>query len=162
MAEENTQEVAPKSSKTMLIVILVVVVNLIIAGVVIVVFVMGGKDSEAAKSEASAAAVAPTNGPGTLLPMENFVVNIKGEEGGKYLKASIVLEMKGETAADMFAKWEKLLRNEVLVYLSSLDVEETRSVKQKRAIETKLKEILNGRIGSNEILGVYFTEFVTQ
>ena len=162
MAEENTQEIAPKKSKTMLIVIIVVVLNLVIAGVVVVVFVMGGEEKAAATAPSPSAIAAPTNGPGTLLPMENFVVNVKGEEGGKYLKASIVLEMKAENAADLFGKWEKILRNEVLVYLSSLDVEETRTVKQKRTIEGKLKDILNQRIGIEAVSGVYFTEFVTQ
>lgn len=163
MAEENTQEQPPKSSKSMLIIILVVVVNLVIIGVVVGVFVLGKKsDTPAAPAAAAAAAISPAAGPGVLMPMDNFVVNVRGEEGGKYLKASIVVEMKQEGAADVFSKWEKLLRNEVLVYLASVDVEETYTAKQKRAIEMKIKDILNERMGTNLLSGVYFTEFVTQ
>ena len=162
MAEENIQEQPAKSSKTMLIVILVVVVNLVIVGVVVGVFVMGKKGDTPEAAAAAPAAVGPTAGPGTLMPMDNFVVNVHSEEGGKYLKASIVVEMKVEGAADVFAKWERLLRNEVLVYLSGLEVEDTHTAKQKRAIQEKIKDILNRRIGTDLVSGVYFTEFVTQ
>jgi flagellar protein FliL len=168
MADENAQEAAPKKSKTMLIVILVVVVNVVIIGAVAAVFLLGGKEEPKAEAEAAAAAAAaatpaaPGGGPGLLMPMDNFVVNIQSEEGGRYLKASLIVELKAENMGEAFAKWEKLLRNEVLVYLSGVDVEDTRSAKQKRKIEGKLKKILNDRIGTEMITGVYFTEFVTQ
>lgn len=160
MAEENIQEQPPKSSKTMLIVILVVVVNLVIIGVVVF-FVLGKKDAPA-EPAAAAAMIGPTGGPGMLMPMDNFVVNVRGQDGGKYLKASIVVELKSEGAVDAFNKWDKLLRNEVLVYLSSVEVEDTYTAKQKRVIEEKIKDIINDRIGTDLVTGAYFTEFVTQ
>lgn len=164
MADDNAQEAAPKKSKTMLIVILVVV-NVVIIGVVAAVFLMGGKEDAKPEGEAAAAEAvpaAPGSGPGPLMPMDNFVVNVQGEEGGRYLKASLAVELKAETMGEAFGKWEKLLRNEVLVYLSGLEVADTRSAKQKRNIEKKLKKVLNDRVGTEMIAGVYFTEFVTQ
>ena len=74
----------------------------------------------------------------------------------------MVVELSNELLTDSFSKWQRLLRNEVLVYLSSLDVEQTRTVKQKRQIEGRLKAIINKRVGTELASGVYFTEFVTQ
>ena len=164
MAEENEFEETQKKSKTMLIIIIAIVVNVAIVAVVIV--VLSGKGGDSKPDPKAAAATpnvpAPGQGPGPLVEMDNFVVNVQSEEGAKYLKAGLVVELTHETMNDPFGKWDRLLRNEVLIYLSSLDVEQTRTVKQKRNIEGRLKAIINKRIGTEMVSGVYFTEFVTQ
>ena len=163
MADQNEFE-APKKSKTMLIVIIVIAVNLAIGGVVIVVM-MGGKSGGDVGGQANVpttVAKAQGDGPGPIIQLENFVVNIQSDEGSKYLKAAIAVELSDPSVQDLFRKWDQVARNEVLIYLSSLEVAETITAKQKRLIEDRLKGILNKRIGANIIVNVYFTEFVTQ
>ena len=163
MAEDNELEKTQKKSKTMLIVIIVVVVNLVIGGVVVAVMMSGGEaPAPAAGGGAAPVSRAVGEGPGPLIEMENFVVNIQSEEGSKYLKAAIVVELADASVQEAFSQYEKLVRNEVLVFLSSLEVAETITTKQKRLIETRMKSIINKRIGSDIVVGVYFTEFVTQ
>jgi flagellar FliL protein len=101
-------------------------------------------------------------GPGPLVQMANFVVNIQSDEGAKYLKAAIVVELGNPQALDSFKQWEQIVRNEVLVFLSSLEAAETITVKQKRMVENRLRGIINKRVGAEIVVGVYFTEFVTQ
>ena len=171
MAEENEQGQPQKKSKTMLIVIIVVVVNLVIGGAVVAVMMSGGNEKPAAPASGGGGgggdddapmARMSGEGPGPLVQMENFVVNIQSDEGAKYLKAAIVVELAGTDAQESFKQWEQLIRNEVLVFLSSLEVAETITVKQKRLIEKRLRGIINKRIGADIVVGVYFTEFVTQ
>jgi flagellar FliL protein len=164
MPEEQEIEEIPKKSKTMLIVIIAIVVNVAIVAVVLIVFVGGGSSGEqAAKKSADAAHPASLgNSPGPLVEMDNFVVNVNSDEGTKYLKAAVVVELTHETLNEPFEKWKQVIRNEMLVYLSSLEVDETRTIKQKRKIEGHLKGIVNKRVGADMVSGVYFTEFVTQ
>jgi flagellar protein FliL len=168
MAEEKELDQSKKKSKTMLIVIIVVVVNLAIGGVVVAVMMSGGGEKAAAAQPAGggggAAPVmrASGEGPGPIIEMDNFVVNIQSDEGSKYLKAAIVVELGDSSVQDIFSQWKPLVRNEVLVFLSSLEVAETITVKQKRLVENRLKGIINKRVGSDIVVGVYFTEFVTQ
>ena len=91
MAEENEFEEPQKKSKTMLIVIIAIVVNVAIVAVVIVVLTGTGKEAKAdPKAEVAAPQVAaPGQGPGPLVEMDNFVVNVQSEEGAKYLKAGL-------------------------------------------------------------------------
>ena len=159
MAEENNLE-QPKKSKTMLIVIIVVGLNLVIGGVVV--FVMMGSNSGEAAQAAAPKAVRSTIGPGPIIQQDNFVVNIQSDEGAKYLKAALAIELADPSVQEEFNKWDKLVRNEILIYLSSLEVAETITAKQKRIIENTMKDIVNKRIGSEIVTGVYFTEFVTQ
>ncbi len=172
MAEEKIEDQLPKKSKTPLIIAIAVIVNLIIVGVVMF-GKGGGKKGSKAEGEEGASAEAEHEGegesekgrgkaPGPLMPMDNFIVNVRSDEGGRYLKASIVVELKKDGYKETFSKWEKLLRNEILVYLSGVDAKDTETVKQKRNMEGKIKEILNKRVGKEMVSGVYFTEFVTQ
>jgi flagellar protein FliL len=99
---------------------------------------------------------------GPLVDVDGFIVNIPGEDGNHYLKASVAVELESESAKSHFEEKMQVVRNEVLMYLSGLSLGSTRSVKQKRDIEHGLKKLLNARLGDEIVAGAYFTEFVTQ
>ncbi len=162
MADENELEQSPKKSKTMLIVIIVVGLNLAIGGVVVAIVMSDSGASEAAPKQAAPAVRMPGSGPGPIIQLENFVVNIQSDEGTRYLKAAVAIELTDASVQEAFTQWDKLVRNEVLIYLSSLEIAETITAKQKRVLENDLKGIINKRIGADLVSGVYFTEFVTQ
>ncbi|MCP4606243.1 MAG: hypothetical protein GY847_37995 [Proteobacteria bacterium] len=160
---DEVEEVAPKKSKTMLIVIIVVGVNVAIAGGVLA-FTMGSGSApaEEASPEKKRGAAKTSGEPGPLVKMDNFIVNIDSDEGRQYLKTAIIVELVGEDVIPYFEKMRMLVRNEMLMYLSSLDVESARTVKHKQAIQARLKKLINKRLGDELAVGVYFTEFVTQ
>ncbi len=161
MADEvqEMEEELQKKPKTMLFVIIGVVV-LVVVGVVVVVLMTGGDSAEA--EAAPAEVVDPKGGPGPLVTLSDFVVNIRAEEGTRFLKTKIVVELVSDTVTDRFDKSRMIVRNEVLMYLSSLEEEKTQTVKQKRAIESHLRKTVNKRLKAKLIKGVFFTEFVTQ
>ncbi len=158
MADE-VEEQEPKKSKLPLIII-AVTVNVAIAGV-IVVMLMGSSGSEAAP--APEAKVEPAPGIGPLIALDDFIVNVEGENGvQKYLKAALSIELKNDLGQAPFEEAQMLVRNEVLMYLSSLSLEQIKTVKQKKVIQETLKKRINKRLKGDLVAGVYFTEFVTQ
>ncbi len=160
MADETQEleEELQQKPKTMLIVIIAVAV-VVVVGVVVVVLTMGGSS----EAEAAPQPVAnPGGGPGPLITLSDFVVNIRAEEGSRFLKTKVVVELVNETVIERFDKSRMLVRNEVLMYLSSLEEDKMQTVKQKRAVETHLKKIINKRLKADLITGVFFTEFVMQ
>lgn len=169
MAEEEAAQVeegaAPKKSKTMLIVIIVVAVNVAIAAVVLV-LVLGSSGEEAAAGAAPATPAPPVPGaqvgPGTLVTLDTFIVNIQGEEGSQYLKTGVVFELVPGAEASTIEPWKTVIRNEVLMYLSSLETRQTRTVKQKQGLQNHIKKITNKKLKADLVANVYFTEFVTQ
>ncbi|MCU0664252.1 MAG: flagellar basal body-associated FliL family protein [Myxococcota bacterium] len=162
MSEEakDKAEAPPAKSKSMLVIIIAAVGGIAITGVVMF-FVMGNKSSGPDPAKAAPVAV-PTNEFGPVVDMPDFVVNIQSEEGTAYLKVKISLELIAETATETVNKAMPVLRNEVLMYLSSLSVAEVRTTQQKEEIQGKLKEGLNKRLKAELVKSVFFTEFVTQ
>ncbi len=163
MADETEgEELAPKKSKTMIIVIVVVAVNLGIVGVVLAVTLGSGGSAPPNQAGANRPGAGQSAEPGPIVKLNNFVVNVDSDEGRVYLKATIVVELGNDQDMSFFEKSQMLVRNEVLMYLSSLDAQGTRTVKQKKGIQSRLKTLINKRLGAEIITGVYFTEFVTQ
>ncbi|MCP4679346.1 MAG: flagellar basal body-associated FliL family protein [Deltaproteobacteria bacterium] len=162
MTDESEQEYQPKSSKVVIIVVVVAVVVLAAVGIVLAV-TLSSSNAKASKSDDKQnPASRSANQPGPLVKLDNFIVNIASDEGGKYLKTALVLELGSPDDASSLEKSEMLVRNEVLMYLSSLDVEGTQTVKQKKALQKRLKKLINKRLKRNIVNGVYFTEFVAQ
>jgi len=164
MGEEEKSEGAPKK-KFPLLPVVFGVMNLGAIGVALVVVLGGGKTQEAAAGEPTTAGepkTGPTGSPGPVKKMDPFIVNIGTGESSRYLKAGIAVELMREDDVTIYEKSELLVRNEILMYLSSLTPEKVDTVAQKQAIEHQLKGLINKRVGASYVRGVYFTEFVTQ
>ncbi len=156
---EEAKSQAPKS-KTKLIVIIVVVLNVVgIAGAAF--FLMGGK-SEKGAEEDPAAAFQKGNEPGPLIDLQPFVVNIDSPAGTGYLKVGVTLELPNQQTVEHFEKVRMLARNEVLMHLSSLATEDTKTKENKVELQNKLRDAINKRLGREFVITVLFTEFVTQ
>ncbi len=166
MAEEieETEDSPPKSKKGLIIAVVVAVVNIVLIGGGFF-FLTGSKDAAAdgdvAKSKKKTKSAA-TKEMGPLVNLDGFVVNLEQGERTRYLKTALTVALADEAAKEQFEKSKMLVRNEVLMYLSSLDIEKMKGVKQKKAIQSKLKKLINKRLKSDIVDGVYFTEFVTQ
>jgi len=151
-----------KGGSKMIIVVAIVGVLLVAVIAVLVVFLLRPSSAAAAAPATAVVVVNPVAELGPVVDMDSFVVNVKNGEGQVYLKAAISLEMVDTAAQDTFTKWTKLMRNEVLMYLAGIDIEKSRTTKEKRQMETDIKNLMNKRIGSKIVKGVFFTEFVTQ
>lgn len=183
--KEETQEEEKsggKSNKMLLIIIVVVLVLIIALGAVAAILLMSDDEEDAtanqpaAKVQSAPATQTKTKSYssatmqqgrklsqiGVLYPLDTFTVNLKSDNGRRYLKVTMDLELSGqELTAEMDNK-TAVIRDRIIRILTSKTLEEVSSRKGKDKLTQQIKDTLNGMLDDGQILGVYFTEFVIQ
>ena len=136
--DQETEDAAPKRSKKKLLLVLVAV---LVVGAAAWWFVLKPSPPEEPK-------------PGAMLPLESTQINLAD---GHYLKIGIALQLV-EGAAEVDGS--KALDATIDLFsgqdVADISKEETRKA-LKRKLGTELEERYDG-----DVMGVYFTEFVTQ
>lgn len=187
--KKDSKEVSDKPEKKsnmLMIIIIAVLVLIIVAGAVVAVLLMGhdGEDPNAksahSSTEQSVSHGSENSAPskpkgnsedtesrklsqiGTLYPLETFTVNLKSDDGRRYLKAAISLELDGKELDKELEKKTAVLRDRIIRILSSKTLEEISSKKGKQQVSDQIVETLNSMIVDGSIKGIYFTEFVIQ
>lgn len=102
----------------------------------------------------SADADAPPK-PGVIVPLESTQINLAS---GHYLKIGIALQMIEGGHAEVDGS--KALDATIELF-SGRTVEEVGNAKERHNLKEELEEVL-GEAYHHEVMGVYFTEFVTQ
>jgi flagellar protein FliL len=102
------------------------------------------------------------SGKGPLLPLESMVTNLAEPDSDRYLKVSMQLRITGEGAKAEVEANLVPVRNQILLYLSSLTIADTSGADNKRDIQKRVKRIANEAMPTSRITQVYFTEFVIQ
>ncbi|PHS57846.1 MAG: flagellar basal body protein FliL [Sulfurimonas sp.] len=190
MAEEETKETEDaaetkekKSGNMLMIIIIVVLVLIIVGGAILAMLLMGGDDEQmqmqqnnapmvqqnqrgsARQSRGSSTALPysrPLSEIGILYPLDTFTVNLKSDQGRRYLKATMSLELNGdELSLELDAK-SPVIRDRVIRILSSKTLEEISSKKGKQKVSEQIMDTLNSMIKDGNVQGIYFTEFVIQ
>ena len=183
---KEVPEKTEKKSNMLMIIIIAVLVLIIVAGAVVAVLLMShdGEDPNAksahpaTEQSASHGAEAPAPSKpksnsedgesrklsqiGTLYPLETFTVNLKSDDGRRYLKAAISLELDGKELDKELEKKTAVLRDRIIRILSSKTIEEISSKKGKQQVSDQITETLNSMIVDGSIKSIYFTEFVIQ
>jgi flagellar FliL protein len=112
----------------------------------------------------------PVRGPSTLMklgdPKEGLIVNIGGVNSGRYLKISIILEVKTdkkqqEAAGKSQSPEEIKMLDTVIHTLRSLKTDEFEPSKQDR-LKDLLKQEINKNLGEERVYDVYVTNLVVQ
>jgi flagellar FliL protein len=110
--------------------------------------------------EAAASAEEQPGGP--LLALDSMVTNMAEPDTDRYLKVSMQLRLTSEAARVEVEAQLVPVRNQILLYLSSLTVADTSGADNKRDIQKRVKRIANEAMPTSRITQVYFTEFVIQ
>jgi flagellar FliL protein len=93
--------------------------------------------------------------PGEVLPLEAVQINLAG---GHYLRVGIALQMTAAVAHE--PDGSKALDATIDLF-SGMDIEELADPKERRHLKEELAEKLEHEY-HGDVMGVYFTEFVTQ
>lgn len=121
------------------------------------------KKQEAAEASASAKANAKVaNQIGPLFKMDTFIVNLSGDSGSRYLKATMQLELSDVAVTDELMGRNPQVRDLILTLLSSKSFADISSTAGKFALREEMVSRLNEVLASGEVRQVYFTEFVVQ
>jgi flagellar protein FliL len=92
--------------------------------------------------------------PGEVVSLDPIQINLEGEH---YLRVGIALQLTAKTKE---ADGSKAL-DATITEFSGLSIAEVNDVKKRAALKKELQHHL-GELYEGEVMGVYFTEFVTQ
>ena len=169
--EEEGQEgeEKPKKSKKLIIIIAVIVLVLIIGGVGAFFALKAPKGGEGAAEGAAQEEEAKTEegaaeGHGeveaNLFPLETFIVNLQVK--GSFLKVDIQLEFAAAEEMKSAEKEVPRLRDTIIQILSSKTAAEILTSDGKEKLKDELRQSINGLLGEEKVVEVYFTEFIIQ
>ncbi len=181
--EETTEEVGTgkKSKNTLMIIIIAVLVLIVIGGAITAVLLMGGDDEVQAQQQMAPAPQAQEqrsssrsrgnsnimsskklSDVGYLFNLDTFTVNLKSDQGRRYLKANVALELSGEELSMELQNKIPVIRDRIIRILSSKTLEEVNTKKGKFKISEQITDTLNAMLVDGSVQGIYFTEFVIQ
>jgi len=104
--------------------------------------------------------VAAVEGP--VVTVDPFVVNLRDEGVSRYLKAGFELELANAKAVTELEKAKRVVRDELLRYLSGLTVAETLGEEGKQRIGDAILERLTRVLGPDRVKRLFFVDFVIQ
>jgi flagellar FliL protein len=117
--------------------------------------------------------VAPTPAPASAMKTPeyyslspNFVVNLQGERGSRFLMVEMELMSRRDDTFSGVEQYEPRIRNDLLMLLSNLDREGIATVEQRQKLQTDALEVINSVLkeesGKGGVDAVYFSKFVVQ
>ncbi|MBE3606955.1 flagellar basal body-associated protein FliL [Campylobacter sp. RM13119] len=166
-------------SKSVLIVIIVAIfVLLLIVGALVAFLLLGDDDTAQANAamqqpqQQQVAQFTPASqsnkrtvnyaNMGPIYPLDQFIVNLLSENGSRFLKTKIDMEQSAETLTPELDKKKALLRDIIIVTLSSKTYEEVSTSKGKDKLKDEIVGKLNEVLSDGYIKNIYFTDFVVQ
>jgi len=99
---------------------------------------------------------------GPMYPMDQFIVNLLNENGSRYLKTTIDLEMDKQELSAELDKKKAIIRDIIIKILSSKTFEEISTVKGKERLKEEIVDQINRILSDGEIQNIFFTDFVIQ
>jgi len=97
-----------------------------------------------------------------LYAIKDIVVNPAGTGGTRFLSVSLGFELGSPDLAVEFESREPVVRDALITILSSKSVAELTDTKQKEITRYQIKKRLEQILETDEITGVYYTDFVLQ
>jgi flagellar FliL protein len=174
MAEAVAEAVSPKGKQRSLGKVLLLAMNvaLFLAGAAFFLltklgFLSPSVTAEHAPAQATKEEPAPHAGsarPVELVPvpLQPFIVNLSGDNGRRYLRVVIQLQVKDHKAKEEIEQNLGQMRNRLLFLLSSKTFEDIGSIQGKYQLQEEISKSINEAIGAAVVEKTYFTEFVVQ
>ncbi len=176
MAEEENgslEEGKGKKKPPVLLIIIAVVALLLIAAIAIFAMVLTSSDEPKAGGGAAKSKGATQMGEGSgrvvdvanigpIYDMDDFTVNLLNENGKRYLRTKLNLELDSEDLLSEVERKVPVIRDYVIQVLSSKRVEEITTRDGKERVKDELVKVLNTLLIDGQVKNVYFITFVIQ
>ena len=122
---------------------------------------------KASGGHGSSAGTKSAGGPGgsaapTLVPLTPFIVNLSGDQGQRYLRLVVQVEVRGELSKDELDKHLPEVRNRLIFLLSSKTFADIGSTQGKYDLQAEIIKNINETLDGPFIKKTYFTEFIVQ
>jgi flagellar FliL protein len=107
--------------------------------------------------------VQPKNdAPGVIYPLETFIVNLADEDGKRYLRLTLDLELKKGILEESIKQRLPQIRDSILMVLPSKHFEDIRTTEGKNILKNEIIARVNTVLGRESISNIFFSEFVVQ
>jgi flagellar FliL protein len=94
--------------------------------------------------------------------MKPFIVNLLGNQGKRYLKTKIDLEIGGEEILNEIIERDSEIRDGILLLLASKTFDDISKPEGKISLRGELITQINTLLKKEAVRALYFTEFVVQ
>lgn len=95
-----------------------------------------------------------------------LLVNFPPGSSAKIIKISVAILVKGEASVDVLKKHEPMIRNNLLMAISSVGADKAKTQEGKQELRAmmlnEIGKVMEKMAGKNTAKEVYFTEFVMQ
>ncbi len=146
---------APKGKKKLPLPLLIGIVGaIVLIGFGAKIVLGGGK--RAAKSSKSKLEV------GTIVTLDDFLVNLVGNGSDHYLKTTIALGLKKGISSDQFKDQIPIARDAIIGVLTAQRLSALGTDRGKEKLKAELTDAVNHALGKTTVVAVYFTAFATQ
>ena len=103
-----------------------------------------------------------STGEGMVYSVRDIIINPAGTGGTRFLSVSFGFELGTAELAEEFDAKEAIVRDALITILSSKTVAQLTDVKQKEIARYQIKKRLEQLLETDQIEGVYYTDFVLQ
>jgi flagellar FliL protein len=168
MAEKDTAPEQGQTKKSPLLLILVGVLAVLLIGGGITAFLLINRDKPAQTATGPSPATPPdaaglsSDMVGPMVDIEPFIVNILDQEGTRYLKAAITLEVFNEKKGEAVKQRMPQVRDAILLLVGNKTFNELSDLQGKLQLRSELLDRLNEILGKDSVRKIYFTDFVVQ
>lgn len=108
------------------------------------------KNEAAAKDEAK------------MVPLESFIINLNGNEGYKFMKITMSLEVDSTATQEEIVKRQAQVRDTIVVLLSSKSYGEVAGENGQQKLKEELIDTVNSFLVKGKIKKILFTDFLFQ
>jgi flagellar FliL protein len=121
-----------------------------------------GEKGEKGEAKSGEHGEAEGEGPGPVLKLETFIVQIRAPEGDRYAHLTLELELGSEGDKKYFESRMPRIRDAAIGYLSDRTEDELRGSEGLGVVKEALLKKLNEIVPGNRIRALFITEFIIQ
>jgi len=114
---------------------------------------------EAEEPEPTADGIPPM---GPVYGLETFIVNLAGDDGRRYLKVRMDLEVANEDLFENLDERKPQVRDRILMILPTKGYADINTTEGKEGLRNELRTALNAYFNQEAITNIFFTDFVIQ
>lgn len=94
-----------------------------------------------------------------LIPLDPFLVNVRSEEGVRFLQVQIELEVTDTDAQDETTSKRAAIRDAIIMELSNQNMKNFKRPQALEDLRTALLKSVNGVMTTHQVKDLYFTQF---
>ena len=106
--------------------------------------------------------LAATDKLGPIYPLDTFIVNLADEDGKRYLRITMNLELTQNKFEGQMNHRLPQVRDSILTILPTKRFDDIRTAEGKTLLRNEIITKLNSLFGGESVANIYFTEFVIQ